>query len=147
VEEVSTEAWIASVRGLIGERWARRIGRTVIALTVVPLALGIAVFLLESQTVGQFLIAVGAGFGVLLLVLRRDPEAFLAGLRARRRVLIATGAATAVAGWVAFFAWSEIVGLLLVVLAAIPLTLTLLDVKQDPLASPLDGPPFGETGG
>jgi hypothetical protein len=132
---------------MLGPRWTRRIGRTMIALAVVPFVLGVAVFLTESQTIGRILMGIGAFCGLVFVVFRRGPDAVLAGLRARRWVLVALGSATALAGWVVYFALSETIGLLLVVLAALPLVLTLFDVRREPLASPLDGPPFGETGG
>jgi hypothetical protein len=140
-------AWLAEIRGMFGERRSTRVGRAVIALSATSFLAGVAVFVGLSQTIGQLLIASGAGLGLLFLLFRRNPEAVLAGIQRRRNVLVAAGGTVVVAGWVAYFAISEIVGLLLVVLGSLPLIVLLLRVKQDPLASPLDGPPFGETGG
>lgn len=49
-------------------------------------------------------------------------------------------------GWAIFFAVWEELGLLLVLFGAVPLLLLIAGANQRPLASPTDGPPFGDTG-
>jgi hypothetical protein len=49
------------------------------------------------------------------------------------------------AGWVVFFTVWEELGLLLVVLGAGSLVVLLVGVRHEPMLSPMDGPPFGET--
>jgi hypothetical protein len=71
----------------------------------------------------------------------------VAALEQRRPVLVACGATTVGAGWVAFTTLSEELGLLLVLIGAGALVVTLLGVRRKPTASPLDGPMFGETEG
>ena len=47
--------------------------------------------------------------------------------------------------WVVFFTVWEELGLLLVVLGAGSLVVLLVGVRHEPMLSPMDGPPFGET--
>jgi hypothetical protein len=64
----------------------------------------------------------------------------------RRRSLVCVSAGLIGAGWVVFFAVWEELGLLLVVLGAMPLVIVIGNVRRAPLLSPIDGPPYGETG-
>ena len=110
---------------------------------------GSALFLFESQTIGRACIgiSVAGAFGwVALTHLFRSGEDPFAHVRRLRRPLIGGGVALIVAGWVVFFAVWDQLGLLLVVIGAAPLLVVLAGVKRDPLLSPLDGPPFGDTG-
>ena len=120
-----------------------------LALIAVLLLGGAALFLLEGQTVGRLVLAFGLFWGIFWLALRhlgRTGELPDATIRRRRTSLLASGLLMVAAGWVAFFALWEELGLLLVVLGAVPLLLIVAYVRQEPLASPMDGPPFGETG-
>jgi len=109
---------------------------------------GCALFLFESQTFGRIALALGAGWGFMWMVLRHvvstGGDVFAAVRRWRWR-LIGVGALLVGAGWVVFFTVWEELGLLLVVLGAGPLFLLLLGVRREPMLSPMDGPPFGET--
>ena len=82
---------------------------------------------------------------ILVRYLSAGGADLLESLRRKSRLFVGVGAALVVAGWVAYFAVWEELGLLLVVLGAMPFTLPLLGVRREPLLSPLDGPPFGET--
>jgi hypothetical protein len=133
---------------LLGARAARRL-RIGSALAIAVLVTGgCAVFLFESQTLGRIAIAIAGMWGTCWILARylaaggRDP---VGDLHRRGRLLVGVGAALVVSGWVAFFAVWEELGLLLVVLGALPLLLRLVGVQREPLWSPLDGPPFGET--
>jgi hypothetical protein len=70
---------------------------------------------------------------------------FLEDVRRRRGMLIGVAALLVGAGWLVFFSVWEELGLLLVVLGAGPLFLLLGGVRREPMLSPMDGPPFGET--
>ena len=111
---------------------------------------GCALFLYESQTVGRVGIAVGTAWAFFWLLARRlrkhgdDP---FEALRRSRRYLIGAGVVGVAAGWAVFFTVWEELGLLLVVLGAIPLLIVTVGVRQrEELLSPMDGPPFGDTG-
>jgi hypothetical protein len=78
--------------------------------------------------------------------LAQTGETLEGAIKRRRGVLIVTGLLMVGAGWLVFFTLWEELGLLLVVLGALPLLLVTIGVKSDPLASPMDGPPFGDTG-
>ena len=134
---------------LLGRRAAHRarVGSAVlISLLVFG---GAALFLFESQTFGGAALAAGLGWAWFWLGVRhlaRTGEEPEAAIRRRRGALFVIGLFLAGAGWIVFFTLWEELGLLLVVLGAVPWLLITVWVKQDPLASPLDGPPFGETG-
>jgi hypothetical protein len=133
----------ATLSGVAREKLGRRLA-AVLALAGAALFLGgCALFLFQSQTLGLLAMALGAGCGFAWQH-QVDGE-IAAGLRRRTRLLVSAGAALVVAGWVCFFAVWEELGLLLVVLGAVPLAVPLLSVRRRDLGSPLDGPPFGET--
>ena len=120
-----------------------------VALIVLLVAGGCTLFLFESQTFGLVALALGLGWAFFwegLRYLAKTGEALDDAIHRTRGALIATGLLTAGAGWVVFFTLWEELGLLLVVLGALPLLLVITGVKSDPLTAPLDGPPFGDTG-
>lgn len=129
-------------------RAARR-ARRVSAISIAVLVLGgCALFLFESQTFGRLALAIGVGWGLMWIALRhltRTGGDLLEDLRRRRWTLIGIATALVAAGWVVFFAVWEELGLLLVVLGALPLLMVLGTVRREPMLSPMDGPPFGET--
>jgi hypothetical protein len=88
---------------------------------------GCALFLFESQTFGGIALVLGV-FWAGVRYLAQTGETLEGAIKRRRGVLIVTGL------------------LILVVLGALPLLLVTIGVKSDPLASPMDGPPFGDTG-
>jgi hypothetical protein len=134
---------------LLGSKVARRI-RVGSAVLIALLVLGgCALFLFESQTFGRLALGLGVGWGVLwwgLRYLARTGDEPEAAIRRRRGALFVIGLLVAGAGWVVFFTLWEELGLLLVVLGSIPWLLLTMWVKRGPLASPMDGPPFGDTG-
>jgi ABC-type Na+ efflux pump permease subunit len=134
---------------LLGERAALRL-RVGSAVLIAALVLGgCTLFLFESQTLGRIALILGvawAAFWIGLKYLARTGEEPQAAIKRRRGVLIVSGLVIVGAGWLAFFTLWEELGLLLVVFGAIPLLLVTIGVKRDPLASPMDGPPFGDTG-
>jgi hypothetical protein len=135
---------------LFGRRAALRL-RVASALVIGVLFFGgCALFLFESQTFGRVGIALGTGWALFWLLVRRrrkhGANPFEA-LRHQRRSLIGLGVLVVAAGWAVFFTVWENLGLLLVVLGAIPLLIVTLGVRQrEQLLSPMDGPPFGDTG-
>ena len=134
---------------LLGRQVALRIRVGSAVLSAALVLGGCTLFLFESQTVGRVALVLGlawALFWIGLKYLARTGEAPEAAIKRRRRVLIVAGLLMVGAGWLVFFTlWAEL-GLLLVVLGAIPWLLTLIGVESRPLASPMDGPPFGDTG-
>ena len=130
---------------LFGVVWARRLRVGVPAAAVLLFVTGCAVFALWSQTAGKVLLA-GVFIGLLWLFLRRgDPEAALRTLRRLRPLLIALAVVLVVGGWVVFAAIDQDLGLLLVLLGGLALAVNLFGVKGDPMASPMDGPFYGDT--
>ena len=134
---------------LFGDRAAKRMRRLAVLSIAFLLLGGAALFLFESQTIGRMAIALGLGWGLFWLGVRHaartggDP--FQAAHR-RRRALLGAAVLVVVAGWVVYFtAWEEL-GLLLVLLGAVPLLVLTATARQEVLLSPMDGPPFGETG-
>ena len=137
------------LNALLGRAVARRMRFGSVVLIVVLVAGGCALFLFESQTLGLVALVLGIGWALFwagLKYLAKTGEALDDAIKRTRGALIATGLLTVATGWLAFFTLWEELGLLLVVLGALPLLLVITGVKSDPLASPLDGPPFGETG-
>jgi hypothetical protein len=93
-------------------------------------------------------LATGVGWGLIWLAVRhvaRTGGDFFEALHSRRWPLIGIAAVLVPAGWVVFFAVWEELGLLLVLLGALPLVILLTGTRQEPMLSPMDGPPFGET--
>lgn len=134
---------------LLGSKVARRIRVGSVVLIALLVLGGCALFLFESQTFGRLALGLGVGWGFLWLGLRylaRTGEEPEAAIRRRRGALVVIGLLLAGTGWVVFFTLWEELGLLLVVLGAIPWLLVTMWVKRDPLVSPMDGPPFGDTG-
>lgn len=129
-------------------RTARR-ARLLSAVSIAVLILGgCALFLFESQTFGRIALALGVGWGLMWLGLRHIVSTggdFFEEIHRRRWPLIGVGALLVGAGWVVFLTLWEELGLLLVVLGAGPLFLLLAGVRREPMLSPMDGPPFGET--
>jgi hypothetical protein len=134
---------------LFGGRAARRM-RTLAVLSIVLLLLGgWALFLFESQTFGRIAIALGIGWGLFWMgvrhVARPGSDLFQTALRGRWP-LVSSAVLLIGAGWVVFLtAWEEL-GLLLVLLGAVPLLILIAGARREPLLSPMDGPPFGDTG-
>ena len=60
--------------------------------------------------------------------------------------LVVSAVLLAGAGWVVFLTWWEELGLLLVLLGAVPLLVLVAGARHEPLLSPMDGPTFGDTG-
>ena len=134
---------------LFGTRTACRM-RTLAVLAITVLFFGgCALFLVESQTVGRIGIAAGLGwalFWVGMRYLARTGGGLHETTRRWRWLLVGLSAVLVGAGWLVFLtAWEEL-GLLLVLLGAAPLLILTAGVRQEPLLSPMDGPPFGDTG-
>lgn len=110
---------------------------------------GSALFLLESQTFGRIAIALGLGWALFWVGLRhlaRTGDNVFDSAQRRRLPLVASAALLVGAGWVVFLtAWEEL-GLLLVLFGAFPLLILVAGVRHRPMLSPMDGPPFGDTG-
>ena len=132
-----------------GARAARRLRRLAVLSIALLLFGGCALFLFESQTFGRSAIAIGVGWGLFWLAVRHLARTGSDLFQAARRWRwpLAGGAVLLIgAGWVVFLtAWEEL-GLLLVLLGAVPLLILVASVRQEPLLSPMDGPPFGDTG-
>jgi hypothetical protein len=131
---------------LFGLAWARRlrIGMPLVAL--LGFMAGCLVFALWSQTVGRFVMAPAIGLGIMWFALRRgDPRGALATLRRVRPQLIACGAILVAAGLATYTLADQDFGLLLVLLGGLALMVTLLGTEHEPLASPMDGPIYGDT--
>jgi hypothetical protein len=134
---------------LFGGRAARRM-RTLAVLSIVLLLLGgCALFLFESQTFGRIAIAIGLGWGLfwtgVRYAARTGSDLFQAALR-WSWPLVSSAVLVIGAGWVVFLtAWEEL-GLLLVLLGAVPLLILIAGARREPRLSPMDGPPFGDTG-
>jgi hypothetical protein len=126
-----------------------RLARVAAAFAISILIVGgCALFLFESQTFGRIALVLGVGWALMWLMLRhlarhRDP---LEALQRHRLLLIGVSAVLAAAGWAAFFLLWEELGLLLVLFGALALSPLIAGVRRRPQLSPLDGPPFGETG-
>jgi hypothetical protein len=124
--------------------------RNLAVLSIALLLLGgCALFLFESQTFGRIAIAMGLGWGLFWTAVRHlarsDSDLFQAARR-RRWPLLGCAVLLTGAGWIVFLtAWEEL-GLLLVLLGAVPLLILAATARREPLLSPMDGPPFGDTG-
>jgi hypothetical protein len=131
---------------------ARAAARTRTVAVLIPCLLffgGCALFLFESQTFGRIALALGLGGGLFWAAIRylaRSGDDPLQAVARRRWPLIVVSAMLVLAGWAIFLAVWEELGLLLVVLGAVPLILLIAGVKHRPLLSPTDGPPYGDTG-
>jgi hypothetical protein len=131
---------------LFGLAWARRLRVGIPLVALLGFVSGCLVFAMWSQTVGRFVLALAVGLGLLWFGLRRrDPGGALASLRRVRPQLIVCGAILVAAGLATFAMADQDVGLLLVVLGGLALMVTLLGTEQEPLASPMDGPFYGDT--
>jgi hypothetical protein len=133
---------------LFGARAARRVRLLATAAIAFLVFGGCALFLFESQTIGRILLVLGLAWALFRVALRhlaRDGDVF--GAVHRRRWLFVSASAVLVgAGWIVFFAAWEELGLLLVLFGSLPLLALIATVRRVPLLSPMDGPPFGETG-
>jgi hypothetical protein len=131
---------------LFGVTWVRRLRVGIPLLVVALLLVGSVLFVLWSQVVGQLLVVAGLWSGLMWFILRRgDPDGALGQLRRLRRATIAFGAALVAVGGALFVLVDQDLGLLLVFFGGAALALNLIGAKQEPLASPLDGPTFGDT--
>jgi hypothetical protein len=86
----------------------------------------------------------------MVVVKTAEPDDPFAGPRRYRKTLVAVALLTIGLGWVAYFSVDGDLGLLLVVIGSLPLLLTLVGMRSDPVmdaAGPIDGPWFGDTGG
>jgi hypothetical protein len=140
---------VAALDALLGRTSARRIRFGSAALIAVLLLGGCALFLFESQTFGRIALVLGlawALFWIGLKYLARTGESPEAAVERRRGLLFVAGLVMVGAGWVVFFTLWEELGLLLVVLGAVPWLLIVVWVEDRPMSSPMDGPPFGDTG-
>lgn len=134
---------------LFGSRAAGRLRKLAVLLIAALLLGGCALFLFESQTFGRIAIAAGLGWALFWMggryLARTGGDLSQATLR-WRWPLVGSAVVLIGAGWVVFLtAWEE-VGLLLVLLGAVPLLILTAGVRHEPLLSPMDGPPFGDTG-
>ena len=105
-------------------------------------------FKTKSFAAGASALAIGLGWGLFWMGMRylasTGSDLFQADHRPRWP-LVASGVLIG-AGWLVFLtAWEEL-GLLLVLLGAVPLLLLGASTRREPLLSPMDGPPFGDTG-
>jgi hypothetical protein len=131
---------------LFGPAWARRLRIGIPLVALLDFVAGCLVFALWSQTVGRFVLGLGVGLGIMWFGLRRgDPAGALASLRRVRPQLVVCGAILVAAGLATFAVADQDVGLLLVVLGGLALMVTLFGTEQEPLASPMDGPFYGDT--
>jgi uncharacterized membrane-anchored protein len=133
----------------VGRRVARRLRITLFVLVVVLLVGGAGLFLFESQTFGRIALTLGLGGAVLWIGVRyiyRHNDDPLEAIQRWRWPLVALAALMVAAGWVLFFAVWEELGLLIVLFGALPLLLLTAGVSYRPLTSPIDEPPYGDTG-
>ena len=134
---------------LFGRRAAVRLRGVAGVVLGVLLVGGCGLFLWESQTFGRIAIALGLGGTALWIGLRYlvghagDP---LQAIQRWRWPLVGLAALLVAAGWVLFFAVWEELGLLIALFGAVPLLLLTAGVRSRPLSSPMDGPPYGDTG-
>jgi hypothetical protein len=140
-------------RRLLDELFGSRAASRMRALAVLLIALlffgGCALFVFESQTFGRLAIAAGVGWGLfwggVRYLARGGGDVFQATLR-WRWALVSSAVLLIAAGWVVFLtAWEEL-GLLFVLLGAVPLLMLIAAARHEPLLSPMDGPPFGDAG-
>lgn len=103
-------------------------------------------FVTWSQTIGRLVIAPGAVILITWLMFRNGLES-QGRWHQRRPAVIGLGLTLVAAGWIVFFALDGDLGLLLVVLGAIVISATALDVQRDPAGGPIDGPWYGDTNG
>jgi hypothetical protein len=130
----------------LGLAWARRLRIGIPLFALLVFVAGCLVFALWSQTVGRFVMVPAIGLGVMWFFLRRgDPFGALAALQRVRPLLIACAAILVAAGFATYALADQDVGLLLVLLGGLALMVTLLGVEHEPLASPMDGPLYGDT--
>ena len=124
--------------------------RTLAVLSIALVLLGgCALFLFESQTFGGIAIAIGVGWGLFWMSVRylaRTGSDLFQAARRWRWPLVGSAALLIGAGWVVFLTSWEELGLLLVLLGAVPLLILVASTRREPLLSPMDGPPFGDTG-
>jgi hypothetical protein len=131
---------------LFGVAWARRLRIAIPAAAAVLLVAGCVTFAIWSQTLGSIALALGLGLGLIWFFLRQgDPDGAVSTLRRARPQLIAIGGALVAAGGAVYAVVDQDLGLLLVLLGGATLAVNLLGLKQEPLASPMDGPIYGDT--
>jgi hypothetical protein len=111
----------------------------------VVFAAGCAVFVLESQTLGGFLLAGGLALSVSGLMGDDSGDEIEAWAARHRRSLLVLGAVLVAAGWAVFMLVHQDAGLLLVVLAGLVLGAVLVSVQHDQRGGPTDGPWYGDT--
>ena len=147
----STEDEDPLLDGLFGRRAARRIRIATAIFAVSSFGGACLVFALWSQTIGKLLFLPGAAIAFLwFLVKTAEPDDPFAGPRRYRRALVAVALLTIALGWAAYFTVDGDLGLLLVVIGSLPLLLSLVGMRSDPVldaAGPIDGPWYGDTSG